>query len=358
MIVTVTHGGYVKRTPVTEYRAQHRGGKGVKGAESHEDDFVAELFVASTHDHILMFTDKGRVYEKRVYELPPGKRDARGKALVNVLELQAGEKVLTMLPVKSFDAGWFVFMATRKGTVKKTELDAFGNIRSTGIKAIGLEEDDDLVAVKLTNGEMDVLLGTRNGYAIRFREDKVRPMGRDARGVRGVALREGDTLVGMAVIPKDMAASLLTVCERGYGKRTGLEEYPVKNRGGMGVITIRTSERNGKVVAVRVVSNEDHMILITDRGKLIRVPVGGVSVVGRATQGVRIMRVDEGEIVSSVERLAEPEDESGIEEAQPVAAEAAEEEELLDEGEQGEGEGDDGEGEGEAGEGGDDEDAE
>jgi DNA gyrase subunit A len=342
MIVTVTHGGYVKRTPVSEYRAQHRGGRGVKGAGSGTDDFVAELFVASTHDHILMFTDKGRVYEKRVYELPAGKRDARGKAIVNLLELQAGEKVITMLPVKSFDPGWFVFFATKSGTVKKTELDAFSDIRVTGIKAIALEDEgqgaDELVAVKLTDGEMDVLLGTRNGYATRFREDKVRPMGRVARGVRGITLRDGDALVGMATFPHDTKESLLTVCERGYGKRTALSEYPTKNRGGLGVITIRTSARNGKVVAVRVVEADDHLILITDRGKLIRVPVSGVSTVGRVAHGVRIMRVDDDEQVSSVERLAEPDEEAGIEEAAPVV-EADVEEDLLEQGENGDPEG-------------------
>ncbi|MBI4509232.1 MAG: DNA gyrase subunit A [Deltaproteobacteria bacterium] len=327
MVVTVTHGGYVKRTPVTEYRAQQRGGRGVKGAGSGNDDFVAELFVASTHDHILMFTDRGRVYEKRVFDLPPGKRDARGKAIVNVVELQAEEKVIKMLPVKSFDPGWYVFMATKSGTVKKTELEAFKNIRSTGIRAVGLDEGDELVSVRLTNGEMDVLLGTRNGYALRFREDRVRPMGRDARGVRGVAVRSGDEVVGMATVPRDSQETLLTVCARGYGKRTALAEYPTKNRGGMGVISIRTSARNGKVVALRVVSNEDHLILITDKGKLIRVPVEGIPVVGRATQGVRIMRVDEGEQVSGVERLAEPEEQERIAEAVPVAAEPSEPEE-------------------------------
>jgi DNA gyrase subunit A len=294
-----------------------------------------------------MFTDKGRVYEKRVYELPPGKRDAKGKAIVNLLELQAGEKVLTMLPVKSFDPGWFVCFATRAGTVKKTELDAFANIRSTGIKAIGLEleegENDTLVSVVLTNGEMDVLLCTRNGYSVRFREDRVRPRGRDARGVRGIALRNGDALVGMATFPKDSPMTLLAVCERGYGKRTALTEYSVKNRGVMGVITIRTSDRNGKVVAVRVVSDEDHLILITDRGKLIRVPVKGVPTVGRATQGVRIMRVEEGELVSSVERLADPEDTPAIEEAAPIALadvpeEADGEEELQEDGGEDDGE--------------------
>jgi DNA gyrase subunit A len=350
MIVTVTHGGYVKRTPVTEYRAQHRGGRGVRGAGQAEDDFVAEMFVASTHDHVMMFTDKGRVYAKKVYEIPAGKRDAKGKAFVNVLELQPDEKVITMLPVKEYTPGFFVFMATANGTVKKTELEAFGNIRSNGIKAIGLDEEDDLVAVRLTDGEMDVLLGTKNGLAVRFREDKVRAMGRDARGVRGISLREGDALVGMVVIPRNQDVTILTVCEKGYGKRTPVAEYPVKNRGGMGVISIRTTERNGKVVGIRVVGEDDHLILITDRGKLIRVTVKGVPVVGRATQGVRIMRVDDGEKVSSVERLAEPDDES-IEEAAPIepaeveaaAAEAEVAEPEADEAEGDEGEGDEGE---------------
>jgi DNA gyrase subunit A len=338
MIVTVTHGGYVKRTPITEYRAQARGGKGVKGAESGDGDFVAEMFVAGTHDHILMFTDKGRVYAKRVFEMPLGARVGRGKAMVNLLELQEGEKVLTTLPVKSFDPGWYVVMATRSGTIKKTDLESFANIRATGIRAVTLDEGDALISVKLTDGEMDILLASRNGYLVRFREDKVRPMGRDARGVRGIALREGDTCVGMAVVPRNSGMSVLTVCERGHGKRTLLDEYPTKNRGGYGVITIKTSERNGKVVAVRVVSDEDHLILITDRGKLIRVPVAPLKTVGRATQGVRIMRVDEGEKISSVERLAEPDEGDEIAVAQPPAADESTEaepegEEILDEAE-------------------------
>jgi DNA gyrase subunit A len=338
MVVTVTHGGYVKRTSVSEYRMQNRGGKGVKGAESNEDDFVKELFVANTHDELLMFTTKGRVYTKRVFEIPAGKRDARGKALVNFLELQDGEKVLTTLPVKSFDPGWFVVFATRGGTVKKTELEQFGNIRSSGIKAIALDDDDTLVAVGLTDGQSDILLCTRNGYAVRFREDKVRGMGRTAGGVRGIGLRDGDSVVGMATFAHDSQQTLVTVCERGYGKRTPLAEYPTKNRGGKGVIAIRTTERNGKVVALRVAGDEDHLILITDRGKLIRVAVAGISTVGRNAQGVRIMRVDEGESVSSVERLADPEDQEGIEAAAP---EAAEPEEALPEEIEGEDDSDD-----------------
>jgi DNA gyrase subunit A len=337
MVVTFTHGGYVKRTPLSEYRSQNRGGKGVKGAESNEDDFVKELFVASTHDELLMFTTKGRCYTKRVFEIPAGGRVSRGKALVNFLELKDGEKVLTTLTVKSFDPGWFVFFATRNGTVKKVELESFGNIRAAGIKAIGLDDDDTLVAVRLTDGQSDVLICTRNGYAVRFSEGKVRAMGRDARGVRGVNLRDGDAVVGMTTFAHDSQESLLTVCERGYGKRTRLVEYPTKGRGGMGIITIRTTERNGKVVAVRVVGEDDHLILITDRGKLIRVPVAGVSTVGRAAQGVRIMRVDDGEKVSAVERLADPEDQEAIEAAEPVEAaepEPEDEEALLDQGEE------------------------
>src|SRR5262249_29737198 len=271
-----------------------------------------------------------RVYAKRVFEIPLGKRDARGKALVNFLELQDGEKVITTLPVKSFDPGWYVVMATRSGTIKKTDLEAFGNIRATGIRPPTPDEDDALTSVRLTNGEMDILVASRNGYAVRFREDKVRPMGREARGVRGIALRENDALVGMATFPRDSDLSLLTVCARGHGKRTRLDEYPTKNRGGMGVITIRTSERNGKVVAVRVVSDEDHLILITDKGKLIRVPVSALKTLGRATQGVRIMRVDDNEKISAVERLAEPEDQSAIEEA-PAPAEASGEDAAADE---------------------------
>ena len=310
MVVTLTHGGYVKRNPVTAYRSQQRGGRGVSGAQTPDEDFVAELFVASTHDHLLIITDRGRAYAKRVFHLPQAARTARGKALVNLLELQDGEKVVTMRPIKAFEDGRFVVMATRRGVVKKTELPAFANIRATGIIALRIDEDDSLVAVDFTGGDSDVLLATRGGYAVRFSEKKVRSMGRDARGVRGIALRADDGLVGMAVVAKDDARTLLTVCERGYGKRTPLPEYPQKGRGGKGVITIKTSDRNGPVVAVRVVSTEDHLMMITDRGKIIRMPVGGIPEIGRNTQGVRLIRLEEGEAVRGVERLAEPEDDT------------------------------------------------
>jgi DNA gyrase subunit A len=325
MVVTASHSGYVKRNPVSLYRAQQRGGRGITGAGTTEEDFIAHLFVASTHDHILMFTNKGRAYAKRVYEIPQGGRASRGKALVNFLELQEGERVVEMLPVREFSAGAYVIMATRKGVVKKTALTAYQNIRASGIIAALIDEDDDLVDIRITEGTFDILLGTRNGMAIRFDEERVRPMGRAARGVRGIALRDGDAVVGMAAIKPDSNETLITVCERGYGKRTPLADYPVKNRGGYGVITIKTTERNGKVVGVRIVRDDDDLMIITDRGKLIRMPVSGIPTIGRNTQGVRLIRLAEEEQVVAVERLAEKaeageEGAEGVEVAAPVEA--------------------------------------
>jgi DNA gyrase subunit A len=277
------------------------------------------MFAASTHDHLLMFTDKGRVYYKKVFELPEGARTAKGRAIVNVVELQESEQVVAMLPFKEFREDMSVFFATQAGTVKKTELSAFENVRQSGIKAITIEDGDRLVGAALVTKADDVLLASAKGFACRFTEDKVRAMGRNAAGVRGIALREGDRCVGMLTFPRDSKATLITVCERGYGKRTALDDYPVKNRGVKGVITIKTTTRNGLVCGVRIVDDEDHMILISDRGKLIRIRAKDVPVQGRATQGVRVMRVDDGEHVAAIERLAEPDDESGIE-AAPIEA--------------------------------------
>ncbi len=313
MVVTRTHMDYVKRTPVSEYQAQGRGGRGVKGAtSSSDDDFVADMFAASTHDHLLLFTNAGRVYQKKVYELPAGGRTARGRPLVNVVDLKDGERVVGMLPVREFSDDQHVFMACKSGTVKKTVASAFAKIRATGIIAIGVDDGDQLVDVRITDARTDVLLATKRGNSIRFQEDQVRGMGREARGVRGINLRQGDELVGMAAFDRDDDQwSLLTVCTHGYGKRTSLSEYPTKNRGGMGVINIKTTGRNGPVAAVRVVAEEDHIILISDRGKLIRMKAADISVQGRATQGVRLMRLDEDERVVSMERLAEADDEDG-----------------------------------------------
>src|SRR5450432_1821877 len=331
MVVTVTHGGYVKRNPKTLYKAQRRGGRGITGAATHEEDFVAQLFVASTHDVLLMLTNKGRAYSKKVWEVPQAGRTAKGKAFVNLIPLQEGERVVALLPVREFSEGAFVVMATRRGYIKKTSLDAFGNVRSSGIIALTIPEDDDLVSVRITEGAADLLLGTRNGWAIRFREENVRPMGRSARGVRGIRLREGDgdkdQVVGMSVIPREEPATLLTVCERGYGKRTPTSDYPTKNRGGKGVITIKTTERNGKVVNLRLVTDDDDLMLITDGGKLIRMPVGGIPTIGRNTQGVRLIRLEQegenAEKVVAMERRAEK-GEGETEVAPEVAAARAE----------------------------------
>jgi len=326
MVVTVTHGGYVKRNPKTLYRAQRRGGRGITGAATHEEDFVAQLFVASTHDVLLMLTNKGRAYSKKIWEVPQAGRTAKGKAFVNLIPLQEGERVVALLPVREFSEGAFVVMVTRRGYVKKTSLDAFANIRTSGIIALTIPDDDDLVGVRITEGSADILIGTRNGWAIRFREENVRPMGRSARGVRGIRLREGDDqVVGMAIVPREQPATLLTVCERGYGKRTPTSDYPTKNRGGKGVITIKTTERNGKVVSLRLVSDDDDLMLITDGGKLIRMPVDGVPTIGRNTQGVRLIRLEPEEKVVAMERLAEKEE--GEREVSPeVAAARAEQE--------------------------------
>jgi DNA gyrase subunit A len=321
MVVTRTHLGYIKRTPVDEYEAQGRGGRGITGATSMEGDFIVDMFAASTHDHLLLFTDKGRAYYKKVFELPEGSRTAKGRAIVNVLDLQEGEQVVAMLPFNEFRADTCVFFATQSGTVKKTELSQFENVRQSGIKAITIEDGDRLIKAELTTKAHDVLLTSAKGFAVRFKEDRVRPMGRTAAGVRGISLRADDRLVGMCTFMReDSAATLITVCARGYGKRTALADYPTKNRGGKGVITIKTTTRNGLVAATRIVTDDDHLILISDRGKLIRLRVGEIKIQGRATQGVRLMRVDDGEHVAAIERLAEPGEISGIAEGAPIEA--------------------------------------
>nr|MBA3818411.1 DNA gyrase subunit A [Deltaproteobacteria bacterium] len=310
--------GYLKRTRLREYEAQGRGGRGITGAASTEGDFITDMFAASTHDHVLLFTDKGRVYYKKVFELPEGSRTAKGRPVVNVLDLQDTEQVVAMLPFTEWREDTHVFFATQSGTVKKTALSQFENVRQSGIKAISIDDGDRLVGASLVTGADDVLLTSAKGYAVRFTEDKVRPMGRTAGGVRGINLRSGDRLVGMVTFARERTGTLITVCQRGYGKRTALGDYPTKNRGGKGVIAIKTTARNGQVSATRIVTDEDDLILISDRGKLIRLRAKDISIQGRATQGVRLMRVDDGEQVAAIERLAEPGEESGIEAATPI----------------------------------------
>jgi DNA gyrase subunit A len=305
MAVTVSHLGYIKRNAITEYRAQHRGGKGVKGMEAREEDFVERLFVASTHAYILFFTTRGRAHWLKVHELPQLGRAARGKSLANVLSLAEGERVRATLPVRSFDAvgDENVLLCTRKGVVKKTRLDAYSNPRRGGIIAITLDDDDELISACRTTGSQEMIIASSEGKSIRFPEEQVRAMGRTAAGVRGMSLRTGDTVVGMEVLAP--GATILTVTERGYGKRTPLEDYRLQRRGGQGVITIRTSARNGKVVSVAQVVDDDEVMLITDGGKVLRARVSGISTMGRATQGVRIMNLGEGETLVSMARLAE-----------------------------------------------------
>ncbi|NVM57492.1 MAG: DNA gyrase subunit A, partial [Desulfobacterales bacterium] len=303
MVVTVSHAGYIKRNPITLYNSQRRGGKGKTGMATREEDFVDRLFVASTHDTFLFFTNLGRVYWRKVHELPQAGRLARGKAIVNLLALGEAEKLAAVLPVRSFEPGHSVIVATKAGILKKTDIMAYSRPRSGGIIAVNLLPGDELIAARITDGTQNVFLGSGHGKSIRFHESNVRIMGRASQGVRGMRLDDGDYLVGMEVLTD--GKTLMTVTENGYGKRTSIDEYPIQNRGGKGVITIKTTERNGVVVAILLVIDEDDLMLVTDRGKIIRMPVKDVSVIGRNTQGVRLIAMGPGERVASAARLAE-----------------------------------------------------
>ncbi|MBP1685070.1 MAG: gyrase subunit [Deltaproteobacteria bacterium] len=311
MAVTISHEGYIKRNAATLYRAQRRGGRGKLGATTKEEDFVEHLFVASTHSHLLFFTTSGKVYWIKVHELPQAGRAARGKAIVNLLNLDKDEKISAFLPVREFQEGRYVVFATKNGTVKKTDLMAYANPRRSGIIAISLEEGDEVIGVRLTDGQQEVILSTREGQAIRFKEADVRPMGRGAGGVRGITLDEDDSVVGLDVVSP--GATLLDVAERGYGKRTEMDEYRLTRRGGKGIITMKTTDKTGLVVGVRMVTDEDDIMLITDGGKVIRTPVKGISVIGRNTQGVRLIDLAEGEKVVAIARLAEKEEDENKE---------------------------------------------
>jgi len=310
MVVTVSHSGYIKRNAISLYRSQKRGGRGKMGMTTKEEDFVEHLFVASTHSYILIFTDAGKVYWLKVHEIPQGGRLARGKAIVNLLNLAPEEKITAILPVKEFIEGKYVFMATKQGIVKKTDLLAYSHPRSGGIIALSLDSGDELIAAGLTDGAKEILLSSREGKAIRFAEEETRPMGRTARGVKGIELRPGDYLVSMDIInPELKGGTILSVTEKGYGKRTPIEEYPRQSRGGKGVITIKTTPRNGKLVGVQQIIEQDEVMLITDRGKIIRLSGEDISVIGRNTQGVKLIDLENGERVMAVTRLAEKEEE-------------------------------------------------
>jgi DNA gyrase subunit A len=308
MVVTVTHQGYIKRTALDQYRTQGRGGKGVSGGETKEGDFLWNLFVASTHDTLLFFTDNGRCYWKKVYELPSFGRTAKGRSLANVVETQEGEKITAILRVESFDDR-FLVTATKKGLIKKTALEQYSRPRSGGIIAVGLEEGDSLVGVNLCRAGQSIVLGTRDGMSIRFEEADARAMGRSAVGVWGIRLEDGDAVCDMVVT--DGTGALLTVCENGYGKRTPVEEYRLQSRGGKGIIDIKTSDRNGKVVNLLAVADDDEVMLITKDGQIVRTKAGEISIVGRNTQGVRCIGLNEGDKLVSVARIPREEPEVG-----------------------------------------------
>jgi len=300
VVVTLSHAGYAKSQPVTEYQVQRRGGRGKAATSVKDEDFVEKLFVAHTHDTILCFSNRGKVYWKRVFELPQAGRNSRGKPMVNLLPLEEGERINAVLPIKQFDDEHFVFMATSQGTVKKTPLSAFSRPRASGIIALGLDTDDRLVGVALTDGAREIILSSSGGKSIRFNEEEVRPMGREATGVRGIKLAAGQELISLIVVGDGL---VLTASANGYGKLTPLEDFPQHGRGGQGVIALQTTDRNGEMVAALQVNSEHELMLISSTGTLVRTPVSEISIVGRNTQGVRLIRLDEGERLTGIERI-------------------------------------------------------
>lgn len=310
VVVTISHSGFIKRFPVSGYRKQGRGGKGVTGAGTKEDDFIEHMFIASTHQYILFFTDKGRVYWLKVHEIPEGGRAARGRSILNILQKEKEESITAFVAVKEFSDDNFLIMATEQGTVKKTVLSAYGNVRKGGINAINLKKNDRLIEVKMTDGTNDIMIGTRNGFAVRFHEKDARDMGRTATGVRGVRLGKGDKAVGLLVI-KRQGMSVLVVTEKGYGKRSDVNDYRITHRGGKGVITVKTSDKIGKMIALMEVNDNDELVIISTKGMVIRQSMKDIRVMGRATQGVRVIRLKDGDSIADIAKVV-PEEENGI----------------------------------------------
>lgn len=332
VVVAISHAGYIKRLPVSSYRKQRRGGKGVTGADMKEEDFIEHLFIASTHDYKLFFTDKGMVYWLKVHEIPEAGRTSKGKAIINLLSLAAGEKISAFVPVREFKEGKFLMMATRNGLVKKTALPAYGNPRKGGIIGIGLEKGDELIEVVMTNGDDEMLLATREGKAIRFKESQVRNMGRSAKGVRGIRLGKKDACIAMEVVRPDQ--TVLTATDQGFGKRTAFKEYRLQSRGGKGIINIKVTGKNGEAVGMKTVSGKDEIMLMTEKGMIVRSPIKDIRATGRSTQGVRLMRLEAGDKVASIAKIV-PEDEDEKAEAEAKEEKVAPKEspkEVLKEG--------------------------
>ncbi|GAB7388488.1 DNA topoisomerase (ATP-hydrolyzing) subunit A [Bacillaceae bacterium] len=301
VVITLTHRGYIKRVPASTYRSQKRGGRGVQGLGTREDDFVQHLFITSSHHTILFFTNKGKVYRLKAYEVPELGRTAKGTPIINLIQIEQGEFVNAVIPIKEFDPSWYLFFATKNGIVKKTDLSAFDHIRKGGLFAINLREDDELVGVRLTDGKRDVIMGTKNGMSIRFPEEEVRPMGRAATGVKGITLAPGDEVIDMDLVEPD--SDVLIVTAKGYGKRTPSSEYRVQSRGGKGIKTLNVTERNGHIVGLKVVRPDDELMIVTASGVIIRLKIEGISTMGRYTQGVKLIRLEENEEVATVARV-------------------------------------------------------
>ena len=308
-VIALTHFGYIKRMPIDTYKSQKRGGKGITGIATREDDFVKQIFTASTHDTILFFSNKGKLYKLKGYEIPEAGRTARGTAIVNLLSLDSGEKVSAIIPIQNFAEGKYLLFATKNGIIKKTSLAEYNSARKTGLLSITLKEDDELIDVRLTDGEDNVVLVTKGGMSITFDEKDVRPMGRVSQGVIGIRLSKDDEVIGMESIITGANATLLAITENGFGKRTELDEYRVQTRGGKGVITYKVTPKTGNIVGIRIVEEADDVMLITDTGTIIRLNVAGISVLGRSTQGVTLMRTNEGKVVS-IEKITEKEEEN------------------------------------------------
>ena len=326
VVITISNDGYAKRIPLNTYKSQNRGGKGIIGSKTKEEDFMEHLFIASSHATILMFTNRGRVFALRAFEIPEGTRMSKGKALVNLLQLVGEEKVTSAIAVEDFNPKGqnesteksYLTMCTRMGTIKRVELSEFANIRRTGIIAIGLDEGDVLISVQMTYGKSDILVATKKGKSIRFDENEVRSMGRPARGVRAINLAEGDEVVGMEQAPNDgtVQPDVLSVCENGFGKRTEFSEYKRQNRGGMGVITIKTTARNGHVVGIKLVDESKDLMIITEKGMTIRLRCGEIRSVGRNAQGVTLAKMDEGDKIARIAPVVKDDDEEEAQEAE------------------------------------------
>ena len=305
VVVTISHKGFIKRYPVSGYRRQGRGGKGVTGAGTKDDDFIEHMFIASTHQYILFFTDKGRCYWLKVYEVPEVGRAARGRSILNLIQKEKDENITAFISVKEFSDNKFLMMVTQNGTVKKTVLSAYSNVRRNGINAINLVKDDKLIEVKMTEGNNDIVIGTRNGMAIRFKESDVRSMGRTATGVRGIRLGKGDKVVGFIVVRS--LSTLLVVTDKGYGKRSNLSDYRITHRGGKGIFTVKTGERNGKMIAMMEVNNNDELVIISNNGMIIRQGIKDIRVIGRNTKGVRVIRLNEGDSIADIAKVVKEE---------------------------------------------------